>query len=115
MGRFVSARPSTAGKPGRDRPLLDDAWSAPLPAIWEYLTTFSWDDGSERAASTLLIFGEPGVIKVCLNDRAVEMSLWAAGSSLGEALLALEQALASGTGEWRVKSQAGGSSRKKSS
>lgn len=72
-----------------------------LPAVAEYLFTSSYEDGTMRQRSTLLLFYEDGLCKVCLNDRAEGRTMWRSGCSAWEALEALEQALASGAIDWR--------------
>jgi len=73
-----------------------------LPSLLEYLTSVLFEDGSERETSTLLVFTEDGRWKVALNDRQEGRSLWVSGSSFFGALLALEEQLCTGEGDWRV-------------
>jgi predicted RNase H-like HicB family nuclease len=73
----------------------------PLAALGEYLTLEVWEDGTARRTSTLLMFIEDGVWKVCLRDRANSRTLWRAGESPEEALAALEAALEGDATDWR--------------
>jgi hypothetical protein len=72
-----------------------------LPTLWEYLSLASWDDGSARVTSSLLLFVEDGLCKLCLNDRALERTGWASGVTLEAALSAMDASLADGRMEWR--------------
>lgn len=74
-------------------------------ALTEYLTAATWEDGTARMPSTLLIFAEDGYYKGCLNDRDASRSLWVAGASIPDVLEALEGHLRAGTGEWRSSGQ----------
>jgi len=76
-------------------------WEDTHPAVWEYLSLDTHDDGSQRTTSMLCVFVEGGLVKVCLQDREAGQSLWVSGASLVEALDSLEGRLASGDGEWR--------------
>jgi len=71
------------------------------PAVIEYLTSVQYPDGSPRERSTVSVFVEDGVIKACLSDRDQARTLWRSGSSLEDAILGLEQAIADGTADWR--------------
>ena len=76
------------------------------PGVLEYLTLTTFSDGSEREVATLLVFSEEGLWKACLNDRAEGCSLWATGSTLFEALGAMDAMLTQGTASWRRSGQA---------
>lgn len=77
-------------------------WMETHQALAEYLTCAEWPDGEARQTSTLLIFCEAGEVKVCLNDREQGRSLWATGSCLEAAFLALESRCQDEKAEWRV-------------
>lgn len=72
-----------------------------FPTLFEYVTNGEWDDGSGRQTSSLLLFFEDGLFKVCLNDRALGRTCWATGRSAEGAVMSLEGALASGSNDWR--------------
>lgn len=76
-------------------------WLDKYPALSEYLTTPVWEDGKARITATLLLFVEDGMVKICVNDRANERSLWRAGETVEDALRAIETGLAGGTTGWR--------------
>lgn len=101
MARFV--RQQVAANVARQRQLsaLGQQWADSHPAIWEYLTLDTTDDGKERVTSMLCVFVEQGCVKVALQDRHEGLSLWVSSQSIPEALEALETRLQSGDGEWR--------------
>jgi len=82
--------------------LSESKWLQDHPAVGEYLTTTEWPDGGQRQTSTLLVFYEAGEVRVCLNDREQGRSLWATGSTLEGAFLALENRCKDEKAEWRV-------------
>lgn len=71
------------------------------PAVWEHLTEVAWGSGAKRQTSTLMLFVEDGLVKLCLHDRAQGRSCWCSGASLTKALQALEAGLEGRTVEWR--------------
>ena len=81
-------------------PLADDGFLAKertrWPSLVEYLSQTKWDDGSPRETSTLMLLVEDGMLKACINDRALGRSLWVAADELNVALDA-----------WRVTWRAG--------
>lgn len=81
-----------------------------LPGLMEFLTVDSYPDGEVRQRSTLLVFVEEGVVKVCLNDRAEERSLWRSAASMEDCLLELETALQSEGTDWRKSGKGKGKS-----
>jgi len=92
----------------------DDAFRARFPTLYEYLTCSEWEDGSHRETATLLLFLDSGVLKACINDRAMGRNMFVAGSSLQGALAAAEEALRSENPGWRVfKAQVQTKGRKK--
>lgn len=82
-----------------------ESFAKKYAAIMEYLTADKWPEGEERQVSTLLVFSEDGIFKVCLNDRDMGRSLWVSGPSIPDALEALESTLRHGGGEWRASGQ----------
>lgn len=79
----------------------EEAFQARYVALGEYLTTDRWPNGDMRLTSTLSLFVDDGVWKVCLNDRQEELVLFATGDSMLGVLEALEATLRAGTGDWR--------------
>lgn len=79
----------------RDDILVDYA------TLGDYLSDTEFDDGSSRRTSTLLVFVEDGVIKVCLNDRENGRSAWASGKTLRSALQSLNDSVRDDVAEWK--------------
>lgn len=71
------------------------------PTVWQYLVADSYPDGQVRQRSTIMLITEGDVVKLCLNDRDNNQSLWVTGSSLGATLKALEAAVTSEVAPWR--------------
>ena len=93
VARAAAARDALSGVAGE--------WANAHPAIWEYLTLDTTEDGKERLTSMLCLFVEAGMVKIALQDRHEGLSLWVSSQSIPEALAALEGRLAAGDGEWR--------------
>jgi len=84
-----------------------------VPGVREMLVENRFPDGGARQTSTLLLFVEHGVVKVCLNDRDQGCSAWASGSSVGDCLEALEMGLQADSLQWRVSGPRKGGNRQK--
>lgn len=89
---------SGAGGPIQPCPFWKD-----FPALWEYMSSGSYPDGSPRQTSSLTVFIEDGLIKLCLSDRDNSQTAWGASDEFEDALLGLEKALAGGVVQWRRK------------
>ena len=89
----------------KEVPFLDSAFASEFPTIFEYLTSRQWADGSPRVTSTLLVFLENGVLRICINDRENVRSAFITAPTFGEALASLEAKLCGETLEWRFKNQ----------
>jgi hypothetical protein len=99
-------KPDTKMNGMKPEPLLEDsAFTAELPALSEHLIQTQYDDGTHRQTSTLLIFVDGGVLKLCLSDREVGRSCFVSAATFEEALKKLDQQLADDTADWRVKRQ----------
>lgn len=72
------------------------------PLLFEYLTCDTWDDGTTRETSTLLLFVDAGVLKGCVNDRAMGRNLFVAAESLSGLLGAANEALGETSPGWRA-------------
>lgn len=102
MGDYVKSRPSAdrpacnpqAG-PGHDMLLTH-------PALWEYLTMQTWEDGTPRETATVSIFVGSGGLQAALNDRDVGRVAFVTGTSLAGLLDALETGLQNESLDWRV-------------
>jgi len=80
---------------------IGEGMLATLPAIVEYLSLETFEDGSKRERSSLLVIVESGLLKVCLSDRQNARTLWRSGTSLEDVLLAMEVALQTDVADWR--------------
>lgn len=69
--------------------------------LWEYMTSKEWDDGKPRESSTLLLFFEDGLFKVCLTDRALKQTAWASARTPEDALVKLNDGIREGEIDWR--------------
>ena len=79
------------------------AWVQSHQALWEYLTAATWEDGSTRETSMVMIFAEDGFMKACLQDRANQRSLWVTGGSIDGLLATLESKLQNcDDSDWRA-------------
>lgn len=94
-------------KPVWNDQVVNDVWACAagvmtkLPIIWEYLCAAQYEDGTKRVPATLSVFVEDRVVKVALNDRDAERSLYLSGETLEEALKALEKHLGHDKPDWR--------------
>lgn len=82
----------------------DDSAFTEWPLLWEHLTSVSYEDGSPRQTSTLMVFAESGLWKAWLHDRDLSRSAWGTGVVLDEALEELERGLRQGGLSWRADS-----------
>lgn len=101
-------RPLPGERSGPKEAVFNDAdFFATYPQTAAQLRQMTYDDGSQRVTSTLLVFCDQQVLRVCLNDRDNNRSVFFTGETLEAALLAMENALASNTVEWRTRGQQG--------
>lgn len=102
-------RPKPGQQFGKAEPAYNDSeLSLTHPTLHSYLTLTTWDDGTPRTTSTLLIFVDQGTLKLCLNDRDLNRSAFFSGTTLAMALADVETALCSGCADWRGKRSAAG-------
>jgi hypothetical protein len=71
------------------------------PGIWEMMTADIFAGGEKRLTSTVTLFYEAGVVKVCLNDRENGLTAWSSGVTPSDALDALESGLQADSLAWR--------------
>ena len=103
-------RPTPGSQYGpTDPPWEDNEFSTNYPTIFEYLTLNSWGPGQPRSTSTIMLFVDNGVLKLCINDRDNQRSAFFTGTTLSAALVACENALSGETADWRSKSSRNGS------
>jgi len=75
------------------------------PNLHDHLTNETYDDGTARRTSTLLLFAEGGVYKLCLNDRDTDATAWSTGRTAEDALQSMESMIATNSIEWRSRSR----------
>ena len=85
----------------RERTAEDASFSKRCPSLFEMLTASPSVNGRRRMVSTMTVVAEDGVWKAGLRDRDHAVSLWTSGSTLQEALDALERALQERPVAWR--------------
>jgi hypothetical protein len=86
-----------------DPDFSDEGFRNEFPTLHEYLTMTKYDKGEARVTSTLLVFVENGVLRLCLNDRDNLRSAFYTGETLATAMASLEMALLSERVEWKSK------------
>lgn len=95
-----------AGKKNDEDPIfltLDPELEQRCPNVYAFLTQTRYDDGSFRTTATLLFFVEDAAIKVCINDRENNRSLFRRSGSIWGALDAVEEAIGGGSADWKAK------------
>lgn len=108
MGSVLRKRVQSAGDTGEAGRLAVCPVLDAVPGVREMLTETRFPDGSNRLTSTLLLFIEAGVVKVCLHDRDQGQTAWASGASVGDVLEALEAGLQGDTLQWKASYKKGG-------
>lgn len=100
--RMFIKRASGAGQGGAEGGVAEDAHAAAIyPALVEHLTILSWDDGKRRKPSSLLLFTEDGLWKLCLTDKDAGRVAFVAGATIQEVAGRLERMLQEDSLEWR--------------
>lgn len=107
MAKWVKSHVEKAKRVQEVASKIGQAWIEKHPALWEYLTLDTHENGQEREKSMLCIFIDDGFVKVALQDRDEGLTLWMSGNSLPEAVDALEAKLQAGDGEWRPSGSKG--------
>jgi hypothetical protein len=106
MENDAMKKPDLKVNGAKKEPLLNDSdFTAMLPNLCEYLITTQYEDGTTRQTSTLLIFVDEGVLKLCLNDREVGRTCFVTAETFEAALKALDSGLKDDTVDWRTKRQ----------
>jgi hypothetical protein len=103
MSILGSKGDSGKATPGSYPDLSKDEWAIDTPGLWEYLTAWTYADGSQRVTSTLTVFLEEGMVKVCLNDRDKGRVAFVSGRTVTKTLEALEEGLQEGSLDWRAQ------------
>jgi len=85
------------------------------PHILEYLTSTTFDDGSAREPSAMVIVADASGWRGCISDKDNGRTLWKAASSVEELLVTLELALAEDDpSAWRQSAATKGRGKKRS-
>jgi hypothetical protein len=79
----------------------DSDWEDERPALLEYLTATTDENGRPRQTATITLCAENGLWKAALNDREQLASLWVSGESVEAVLGLLEAAARLPDGPWR--------------
>lgn len=73
------------------------------PTLAAFLTDTQYDDRSPRTTATILIFCENGILRLCLNDRDNNRSVFFTSETVEGCLICAENALCSNGVEWRTR------------
>jgi len=101
MGKYLQAKPAVPVPGPKGGVVTDVAFTRQLPALFEYLTLRSYENGTPRQTACMTVFCEDGLFKVCLNDRDAQRSAWVASETFQGALVALEAGLVEDSHQWR--------------
>jgi hypothetical protein len=85
------------------------------PALWEFLTVMSWEDGTARAPGSLSVFFGGYGLQAALNDKDGGLVAFVSGDTLTALLEALDQGIANDALDWRRSVQTNGRNRGKKS
>lgn len=97
-----------AGTPGTSQEVpVDPKFAERYPAMWEFLTMTTWEDGKERKPSKMSLSVVEGRWCVCFVDDASKRIAFLSGLTFQELLTSLEKRLASDGMEWRAAKQWG--------
>lgn len=106
-------KPSANGSSGgsSSKPICHGTILSAFPALLEFLTLSTWEDGSPRKPGTLLIFLDGGTWKACLKDKNGPRVCFVSCPDLDGLLLAVEQGLIDDSLDWRPDRKASGPAR----
>jgi len=79
----------------------DHEFKREYPRLYNYFSDTKWDDGTARKTTTLLLFLEAGMVKLCLNDRATNRQAFISARTLTEALTLADEGLSQDSVDWR--------------
>jgi len=88
----------------KEERLSDVQWAEEYPTLLSYLSERTYSDNKPRVTSTLLIFVDDGILRICINDRDNNRSAFVTAATFSEALASLESRLLEESLDWRVKS-----------
>lgn len=81
--------------------VIDSAFGARYPALFEFLIEMEWSEGVVRETGTLLLFAEDGLWKACLSDRDGDRRAFYGSDSFTGLLEGLNKGLVADTLDWR--------------
>lgn len=79
----------------------DPRFQKSYPALWEYCTSDQYPDGTRRQRSSMVIFFEESVVKLCLNDKDQLRSLWVTADTVEKVFSTADKALQTAHPPWR--------------
>lgn len=79
-----------------------------LPALWEFLTLTTWDDGTARETGAITLFLQDGLLKACLNDKDGHVVAFVSAEGLEALLEAMNRGLSEDVLDWRRARENGG-------
>lgn len=82
---------------------VDPAFVQDFPTLAAYLGDDTWEDGSPRLRSTLILFAEDDLYKMCLTDKDNDMTLWVASKTMWGLLGAMEGRLNDPEADWKKR------------
>lgn len=101
MASFLGRAKAAKAAKGKAASVSDPDFCGLYPAIGEYLYATVDEEKKPRQTATLMIFADGGSLKMLLNDRASQQSMWAQGATFDEALADLERRIVDDTSAWR--------------
>lgn len=84
-------------------PFNDADFKARYPCLADHLTSSQYDDRSPRQTSTILVFCDNGVLRICVNDRDNNRSVFFTSETVEGAFLAAENAISTNTADWKTR------------
>jgi len=106
-------KPVAAAHDATFAPVFPDSdWEELFPLVCDHLSDATYEDGSRRDVSTLSLRCQDGLVLAALNDVDLGRGLYRTGTSVLNAVEALEKALGGATADWRAWNRGKGGARK---
>jgi len=86
-----------------EEPFADKDFEKCYPNLTAHLRDARYEDRTSRVTSTILIFCENGVLRMCVNDRDNNRSVFFTAATVEEAFMKAEDAIATNTAEWKAR------------
>jgi len=80
----------------------DELFRKSFPSLHAFLFDTKWDDGTPRQVGSISIFTQLGVLKVCVNDKAMERVAFAEIHDWEELTATLDSIVCCDDTEWKV-------------